>query len=45
MNCYKLEIFKDKENANNFLCLINEGVLKNPYIDPCGHSFCKSCIE
>lgn len=43
--CYPTEIFKDQDILENFLCPINKGILQDPIMDSCGHSFCKSCIE
>ena len=46
LNCYPKEIFKaEPEILENFICPINFGILKNPIMDECGHSFCKNCIE
>ena len=45
MLCHPKEIFKNQKLADQFKCPINKGVLNNPYLDSCGHSFCFSCIE
>jgi hypothetical protein len=36
--------FVDKRLASEFTCVCCMGVLFKPMIDPCGHSFCQSCI-
>ena len=42
---YPEEIFVHQNAIEKLKCPIDLGVLRDPVVDPCGHSFCKSCIE
>ena len=44
MKCYPLELFLNNALASSVLCEIQKGVLNNPLMSTCGHSFCKSCV-
>lgn len=43
--CFPLELFKNQKKAGSLICQINEGVLRNPLTNACGHSFCKCCLS
>lgn len=45
MYCHPKEIFKNEELSLKFECPINKGILNDPFLDQCGHSFCNDCIK
>jgi hypothetical protein len=42
--CYPDEIFMPGSGHEAFTCGIMGGVLREPVIDKCGHTFCRSCL-
>ena len=46
MACYSEDIFDNPDDLlESFMCPIGLGVLRDPVTDPCGHTFCRICIE
>ena len=46
MACYNEEIFENPDDlSESFTCPIGLGVFRDPVTDPCGHTFCRECIE
>lgn len=43
--CFNVEDFEDQKIAQLLKCNISGGVLNNPVMINCGHSFCKSCQD
>jgi len=45
--CIPEELFinYDSGRFKEFQCPINLGIFNDPVVDPCGHTFCKSCID
>ncbi|KYR00266.1 hypothetical protein DLAC_03429 [Tieghemostelium lacteum] len=41
--CRLEELFVDKV-SQHFICPIGKGVIEDPIITPCGHTFCNSCL-
>ena len=35
---------KDKNSVKDYICFLCKGVYFEPYVDRCGHIFCKECI-
>jgi hypothetical protein len=45
LNCYSEDLLEDGKISKSFLCPINFGILNNPVIDSCGHTYCLHCIQ
>jgi hypothetical protein len=45
IKCFNLEDFEDQKIAQLLKCNISGGVLNDPIMVNCGHSFCRSCAE
>lgn len=45
IKCFDLNDFEDQRIAQLVKCNISGGVLNDPIMINCGHSFCKSCAE
>ncbi|EGG19084.1 kin17-like protein [Cavenderia fasciculata] len=48
-NCYLLmcraeDLFVDKVSIH-FICPIGKGVIEDPIVTPCGHTFCNPCLQ
>ena len=40
-----LDLFEDKKLVSEYLCPLCQGVYFNPVSDPCGHLFCRNCLN
>ena len=40
-----LQISEEQRALRDMACLVCKGVLKEPVSTPCGHHFCKPCLE
>ena len=44
MACYDMDIFKNQQLLGELTCPIGGGILRDPVVDECGHTFCRGCI-
>jgi len=48
MYCFKKEILLNSNDFENIIkdltCAINEGIVNDPVVLPCGHLCCRKCI-
>jgi hypothetical protein len=45
MSCYPYEIFINQEMLEDMRCPVCSGVLKDPVMDNCGHSYGRECVK
>lgn len=45
MSCYKPDQFLNQDALAALRCPVNQGVLKNPIRDQCGHLACRECFQ
>jgi hypothetical protein len=45
LDCYPEEIFDNPKAIKNFVCPIKFGILRDPVVDKCGHTYCDECIK
>ncbi|KAF2069161.1 hypothetical protein CYY_009521 [Polysphondylium violaceum] len=42
--CRSEDLFVDKV-SQHFICPIGKGVIEDPVVTPCGHTFCNACLQ